>query len=220
MPPKRKQTRTPNAAGHSSPKRSKTSPSLISKDGSGRRNTSSAATKLPSCTGKSKNKKRSNYLNWEEYFMGIALITAQRSKDPNRQVGSCIVNAEKRIIGTGYNGMPNGCSDDVLPWGKNSPEKLKNKDYYVCHSEMNAIVNKMSSDVRGSTIYVTYFPCNECAKLLIQAGIKQVVYYEDNYKEVSEASRKMLKMARVKTKKYKPTGRTLKIGGIVGKFKL
>ncbi|XP_045206795.2 deoxycytidylate deaminase-like [Mercenaria mercenaria] len=206
MPPKRKQTQIPSATGHSSPKQQKPSTS-----GSGCQDENSAFTIFP---GMSKNEKRSDYLSWKEYFMGIALITAQRSKDPNRQVGSCIVNAEKRIIGTGYNGMPNRCSDDVLPWGKDSVEELENKNYYVCHSEMNAIVNKMSSDVRGSTMYVTYFPCNECAKLLIQAGIKSVIYYEDNNKKATEASRLMLNIAGVKTKKYERTGRTLKIEDI------
>ncbi|XP_045204585.2 deoxycytidylate deaminase-like isoform X2 [Mercenaria mercenaria] len=201
MSHERKQIQIPSAAEQPHP-----STSLISEDGSDSQNENSA-----SCTGKSKNEKRSDYLNWEEYFMGIALITAQRSKDPNRQVGSCIVNAEKRIVGTGYNGMPNGCSDDDLPWGKNSSDKLENKEYYVCHSEMNAIVNKMSSDIRGSTIYVTYFPCNECAKLMIQAGIKSVVYYEDNDKEETKAAKIILGKAKIEFRPYKPTNQILQI---------
>lgn len=169
-------------------------------------------------TGKSE--KRAWYITWDEYFMGVALITSQRSKDPVTQVGSCIVNTDKRIISTGYNGMPNRCSDDSLPWGKHSPDKLKNKQLYVCHSEMNAVLNKISSDVRGCTLYVTLFPCNQCAKIIIQAGIVEVVYYDDkhHYKPETKASKLMLKMAGVKTRQYEGSNLTLKIGPVVSKL--
>lgn len=152
------------------------------------------------------NQKRKWCITWDQYFMGVALITAQRSKDPVTQVGSCIVNRDKRIISTGYNGMPNGCNDDDMPWGKHSPDKLKSKQLYVCHSEMNAIINKISLDVRGSTLYVTLFPCNQCARLIIQAGIQEVVYYEDkhHFKVETKAAKHMLHMAGIKTSEIAP----------------
>ncbi|MCP9260228.1 Deoxycytidylate deaminase [Dirofilaria immitis] len=115
--------------------------------------------------------KRSDYLSWEEYFMGVAHMAALRSKDPITQVGSVIVNQDKRIVGSGYNGMPTGCSDDILPWSKNSENFLENKSAYVCHAEMNAILNKIVGSVKGSTIYTVLFPCNECAKLIIQVKL-------------------------------------------------
>ncbi|XP_045204589.2 deoxycytidylate deaminase-like [Mercenaria mercenaria] len=171
-------------------------------------------------SGKLSNEKRPWYISWDEYFMGVALITAQRSKDPVTQVGSCIVNADKRIISTGYNGMPNGCSDDTMPWGKHQPDKLRNKQLYVCHSEMNAILNKISSDVRGCTLYVTLFPCNQCAKIIIQTGIKEVVYYDDkhHYKIETKASKLMLETAGVKTRQYAPSQLKLRIGHIESKL--
>ncbi|XP_067578060.1 deoxycytidylate deaminase isoform X2 [Pseudorca crassidens] len=115
-------------------------------------------------------KKRDDYLEWPEYFMAVAFLSAQRSKDPNSQVGACIVNAENKIVGIGYNGMPNGCSDDLLPWRRTAESILDTKYPYVCHAELNAIMNKNSADVKGCTMYVALFPCNECAKLIIQAG--------------------------------------------------
>ncbi|XP_045444936.1 deoxycytidylate deaminase isoform X2 [Pipistrellus kuhlii] len=117
-------------------------------------------------------KKREDYLEWPEYFMAVAFLSAQRSKDPNSQVGACIVNAENKIVGIGYNGMPNGCSDDLLPWRRTAERKLDTKYPYVCHAELNAIMNKNSADVKGCTIYVALFPCNECAKLIIQVSEK------------------------------------------------
>uniref|UniRef100_A0A8C6AYR6 Deoxycytidylate deaminase n=1 Tax=Monodon monoceros TaxID=40151 RepID=A0A8C6AYR6_MONMO len=113
-------------------------------------------------------KKRDDYLEWPEYFMAVAFLSAQRSKDPNSQVGACIVNAENKIVGIGYNGMPNGCSDDLLPWRRTAESILDTKYPYVCHAELNAIMNKNSADVKGCTMYVALFPCNECAKLIIQ----------------------------------------------------
>uniref|UniRef100_A0A3Q2GVT5 Deoxycytidylate deaminase n=1 Tax=Equus caballus TaxID=9796 RepID=A0A3Q2GVT5_HORSE len=115
-------------------------------------------------------RKRDEYLQWPEYFMAVAFLSAQRSKDPNSQVAACIVNAENKIVGIGYNGMPNGCSDDLLPWRRTAENKLDTKYPYVCHAELNAIMNKNSADVKGCTMYVALFPCNECAKLIIQTG--------------------------------------------------
>ncbi|OWZ15025.1 Deoxycytidylate deaminase [Phytophthora megakarya] len=146
--------------------------------------------------------KRSDYLSWDDYFMSVAFLSAMRSKDPSTQVGACIVNPEKKIVGIGYNGFPNGCGDDDLPWTResetNSP--LDTKYPYVCHAEMNAILNKNSTDVKGCTIYVALFPCNECAKLIIQSGISRVVYCSDKYNADWKfvASRRLLDMAGVK----------------------
>lgn len=147
------------------------------------------------------NCKREGYLVWDDYFMAIAFLSAQRSKDPSTQVGVCIVNAEKRIVGIGYNGMPTGCSDDILPWARESPDGFYETKYpYVCHAEMNAILNKNSADVRGCSMYVALFPCNECAKLTIQSGIKEVIFYSDKYHERVEmmASRRMFDLAGIK----------------------
>eukprot|EP00873_Tetraselmis_striata_P027383 jgi/Tetstr1/447647/TSEL_035006.t1 len=123
---------------------------------------------------------RTDYLPWEEYFMSVAVLSAQRSKDPNKQVGACIVSKDKIILGIGYNGFPRGCPDDKLSWAKKSESgnPLATKYPYVCHAEMNAIMNKNSASVSGSSMYVTMFPCNECAKLMIQAGIEEVVFLE------------------------------------------
>ncbi|CAH1267629.1 DCTD [Branchiostoma lanceolatum] len=146
------------------------------------------------------NKKRSDYLEWDEYFMAVAFLSAQRSKDPSSQVGACIVNSEKKIVGIGYNGMPNGCSDDKLPWSRTAEDRLDTKYPYVCHAELNAILNKNSSDVKGCTMYVALFPCNECAKLVIQSGIREIVFMSDKYRHTPEmtASRRLLDLAGVK----------------------
>ena len=148
--------------------------------------------------------KRSDYLRWGDYFMGIALLTAQRSKDPNTQVGSCIVDKKNHIVGTGYNGFPNGCSDDEFPWS-NKEEYLNTKYPFVCHSEMNSIINS-SGDLSGATIYVTLFPCNECAKFIIQSGIRSVEYLSDKYHDenFSIAARKMFDAAGVSYHCYQP----------------
>ena len=122
--------------------------------------------------------KRADYLTWDEYFMGIACLSALRSKDPSTQVGACIVNQDKRILSMGYNGMPNSCDDDVYPWERG--EGLDSKYLYVCHAELNAILNS-NCDLRGTTIYVDLFPCHECAKAIIQSGIKKVIYLSDKY---------------------------------------
>ena len=120
--------------------------------------------------------KRTDYINWDEYFMGIALLTAMRSKDPNSQVGACIVSPENKILSLGYNGMPIGCNDDEMPWEREGAP-LDTKYMYVCHAELNAILNSAHNNLKGARVYVTLFPCNECTKAIIQSGIAEVVYY-------------------------------------------
>uniref|UniRef100_A0A8C2Q3Z6 Deoxycytidylate deaminase n=1 Tax=Cyprinus carpio TaxID=7962 RepID=A0A8C2Q3Z6_CYPCA len=142
-------------------------------------------------------KKRQDYLEWPEYFMAVAFLSAQRIKDSSSQVGACIVNQENKIVGIGYKGMPSGCDDDLLPWSRSADNKLDTKYPYVCHAELNAIMNKNSADVKGCTMYVALFPCNECAKLIIQAGIKDVISLSDKYHDTLEmtASRQLLNLA-------------------------
>jgi dCMP deaminase len=143
-------------------------------------------------------KKRSDYLSWDEYFMGVALLSAQRSKDPNTQVGACIVNPKNKIVGVGYNGLPTGCSDDQFPWARDG-DFLDTKYPYVCHAELNAVINKISADLYDCRLYVALFPCNECAKVIIQAGITEVIYLSDKYAETEQtrASRRMFQAAGV-----------------------
>jgi len=131
---------------------------------------------------KQKISKRKDYISWDDYFMGVALLSAKRSKDPSTQVGACIVNKENKIVGTGYNGFPIGCSDDVLPWAREGPA-LETKYFYVCHAELNAILNS-STNLKGCRIYVPLAPCGECAKAIIQSGIKEVIYMSDKYADV------------------------------------
>ena len=142
--------------------------------------------------------KRTDYITWDEYFMSVAMLSAMRSKDPNTQVGACIVNQDKKIVGTGYNGFPIGCSDDVLPWGRDG-NPLQTKYPFVCHAELNAILNSISRDLRGCTLYVVMFPCNECAKAIIQSGIKEVIYRDNKYPDSDsvKASTLMLEQAGV-----------------------
>ena len=139
--------------------------------------------------------KRQDYLSWDEYFMGIAVLSSYRSKDPSTQVGACIVNENNRIMSMGYNGFPSGCSDDEFPWDRTGEET---KYPYVVHAEPNAILNSTVS-LKDATIYVTLFPCNECAKLIIQSGIKHVVYGNDKYHDQDSfiASRRMFDSAGV-----------------------
>ena len=141
--------------------------------------------------------KRADYISWDEYFMGIAMLAARRSKDPNTQVGACIVSQDNIIISTGYNGMPKGCSDDEFPWERDGEET---KYPYVVHAELNAVLNANGRDLQGSRIYVALFPCNECAKAIIQSGVKEVVYLSDKYKDTmgNLASKRMLSAAGVK----------------------
>lgn len=145
--------------------------------------------------------KRENYIEWDEYFMGVALLSAMRSKDPNTQVGACIVNQDKKIIGVGYNGLPLGCSDDEYPWDRNG-DFLDTKYPFVCHAELNAILNSTKS-LKNCIIYVALFPCHECSKAIIQSGIKELVYLSDKYSgtESNIASKKMLDSAGVKYRK-------------------
>ncbi len=151
-------------------------------------------------------KKRKDYLSWDQFFMGVAKLSAGRSKDPSTQVGACIVDKNKRILSIGYNGTPNGFSDDIFPWARDG-EELETKYPYVCHAELNAILNYRGSrkDLQDATIYVDLFPCNECAKLIIQSGIKHIVYLSDKYKNSKNniASRKMFDTCGVKYTKLK-----------------
>ncbi len=146
--------------------------------------------------------KRKDYLNWDEYFMGIALLSSYRSKDPNTQVGACIVNDKNRIMSVGYNGFPYGCDDDEFPWER-SGDAYDTKYPYVCHAELNAILNNRGANLEGAKIYVALFPCNECAKAIIQSGIKEVVYLSDKYADTmaTRASKRMFNAAGVKLTK-------------------
>lgn len=153
---------------------------------------------------------KNNYLNWEEYFMGLALLSSLRSKDPNSKVGACIVDDDHKVISIGYNGMPKTLDEDKLSWNKN--EGLDSKYLYVCHAEFNAILNaKDGIRLNGSTLYVTLFPCNECTKAVIQCGIKEIIYLDDKYHDTlsCQASRKMLDLAGIKYRKYE--GRMIEV---------
>lgn len=154
--------------------------------------------------------KREDYINWNEYFMGVAILASKRSKDPNTQVGACIVDENNIILSTGYNGFPYGCSDDEFPWDR-SGEDTKYK--YVVHAELNAILNARGKNLNNARIYVDLFPCNECAKAIIQSGIKEVVYLYDKYADTKEtiASKKMLSSAGVKTTCFIPTIKKIEI---------
>ncbi|XP_071447579.1 deoxycytidylate deaminase-like isoform X2 [Hetaerina americana] len=159
------------------------------------------------------NKKREDYINWSDYFMSMAFLAAKRSKDPVTQVGACVVNDENKVVGLGYNGMPTGCSDDEFPWSKGSRQDLDNKYLYVCHAEMNAILNKNTKDVKGCTMYVALFPCNECAKIITQSGIKEVVYMSDKYAHKVEtiASKRMFDAAGIKYRQHIPESKQIVI---------
>ena len=141
--------------------------------------------------------KRQDYISWDEYFMGVAMLAARRSKDPNTQVGACIVSPDKIIVSTGYNGMPKGCSDDEFPWNREGEDT---KYPYVVHAELNAVLNANGRDLRGCSLYVALFPCNECTKAIIQSGIKEVFYLSDKYADTmgNIASKRMLMAAGVK----------------------
>ena len=154
--------------------------------------------------------KRTDYISWDEYFMGVAMLAARRSKDPSTQVGACIVSPENIIISTGYNGMPKGCSDDEFPWGR---EGAETKYPFVVHAELNAILNANGRDLRGSRVYVALFPCNECAKAIIQSGVKEVVYLSDKYANTpgTQASKRMLAAAGVKCTQLKAATKSITI---------
>lgn len=151
-------------------------------------------------------KKRQGYLEWSDYFMANALLAAKRSKDPNTQVGACIVNDENKIVGIGYNGFPIGCSDDAFPWNRKATDPLDTKYMYVCHAELNAILNKNSADIKQCILYTTMFPCNECTKVIVQSRLRQVVYLSDTYGDTASAiaSKRMLDSAGIEYVKYVP----------------
>ena len=148
-------------------------------------------------------KKRENYLTWDNYFMAIAKLSAMRSKDPSTQVGACIVSQDNRILSMGYNGAPNGLNDDDFPWDREG-KPLDTKYLYVCHAEMNAVMNFRGNkrDLEGAKVYVDLFPCNECAKILIQSGIKEVIYLSDKYSDQDNfiASKRLFDACGVKYK--------------------
>ena len=152
--------------------------------------------------------KREDYLKWDEYFMGIAMLSSMRSKDPNTGVGACIVGSDNRILSLGYNGMPIGCSDDVFPWEREGTP-LETKYIYVCHAEFNAILNYNGGPLAGARIYTTLFPCNECTKAIIQKGIKEVIYMDNKYKDTEgvKVSKKILETCGVKCREYVKTNR-------------
>ena len=156
--------------------------------------------------------KRKDYISWDEYFMGVAVLSGMRSKDPNTQVGACIVSEDHKILSMGYNGFPTGCSDDEFPWEREG-EPLENKYFYTTHSELNAILNYRGGSLEGATIYVTLFPCNECSKAIIQSGIREIIYDSYKYGDTPAviASRKMLDAAGVHYRRYIRSGRELKI---------
>lgn len=149
--------------------------------------------------------KRADYISWDEYFMGISLLSCCRSKDPNTQVGACIVNNENRIMSVGYNGFPKGCSDDEYPWERSGEDQNETKYPFVCHAELNAILNAGGNSLKGCKIYVALFPCNECAKAIIQSGINEVIYISDKYADSAAtiASKRMLASAGVKLTPFK-----------------
>ena len=157
--------------------------------------------------------KREDYISWDEYFMAVAKLAGMRSKDPNSQVGSCIVSNDNKILSMGYNGFPLGCSDEDFPWEREAEDPLDTKYIYVTHSELNAILNYRGGSLEGSKIYVSLFPCNECAKAIIQSGIRTVIYDCDKYDKTPAviASKRMFDAAGVQYRKYEATQRRIEI---------
>ncbi|MBP5197714.1 MAG: dCMP deaminase family protein [Lachnospiraceae bacterium] len=157
--------------------------------------------------------KREDYINWDEYFMGVAHLSGMRSKDHNTQVGACIVSRNNKILSMGYNGFPAGCSDDDFPWSRDDEDQMKTKYPFVTHSELNAILNYRGGSLEDTKIYVSLFPCNECAKALIQAGIREVIYDSDKYNGTPSniAAKKMFDAAGVKYTPYEHSGRSITI---------
>ena len=154
--------------------------------------------------------KRSGYISWDEYFMGVSKLAGMRSKDPNTQVGACIVSHDNNILSMGYNGFPKGCSDDDFPWEREG-DFGETKYAYVTHSELNAILNYRGGSLEGTKLYVSLFPCNECAKAIIQAGIKTVVYDDDKYDGTPSdlAAKRLFDAAGVRYYKYQHSGRKI-----------
>ena len=157
--------------------------------------------------------KRKDYISWDEYFMGVALLAAQRSKDPSTQVGACIVDNSNTILSTGYNGFPKGCSDDEYPWNRDE-EQGETKYNFVVHAELNSILNATGRSLVGARIYVALFPCHECAKAIIQSGIREIVYLSDKYHDTPsmQASRRMLESAGVRFRQIKPSKANIVLG--------
>lgn len=157
--------------------------------------------------------KRTDYLTWDEYFMGVAMLSGMRSKDPNTQVGCCIVSQDNKILSMGYNGFPLGCSDDEFPWVRDGEDPLETKYVYSTHSELNAILNYSGGSLAGAKLYVSLFPCNECAKAIIQSGIRRIVYDSDKYETTPAvvASKKMLNAAGVVLQRYEHTNRRIEL---------
>jgi dCMP deaminase len=154
--------------------------------------------------------KREDYISWDEYFMGVAMLAGMRSKDPSSQVGACIVSPDHKILSIGYNGLPLGCSDEDFPWEREG-DMLETKYPYVTHSELNAILNYRGGSLEGATLYVSLFPCNECAKAIIQSGIRKIIYASDKYNgtDVNTASKRLFRAAHVEYIPYVATGRKL-----------
>ncbi len=157
--------------------------------------------------------KREDYISWDEYFMGVSLLASMRSKDPSTQVGACIVNENNKIMSVGYNGFPLGCSDDEFPWERTGNSSIDTKYPFVCHAELNAILNNAGAPLQGCSIYVALFPCNECAKAIIQSGIKKVLYLSDKYKDTDgvKASKKMFDAAGVEYRQLTMTHKEIVI---------
>lgn len=155
---------------------------------------------------------RKDYISWDEYFMGIASLSAMRSKDENTQVGACIVNDENKILSLGYNGMPIGCNDADMPW-KRTGAPIDTKYMYVCHAEFNAILNSPAPSLKGAKIYVTLFPCNECAKAIIQSGLSEIIYLSDKYSDTDAtiAAKRMFDIVGIKYRQYTPGGKEITI---------
>jgi dCMP deaminase len=161
---------------------------------------------------KSPSGKREDYLTWDEYFMAVALLSGLRSKDPNTQVGACVADSRNKIVGVGYNGFPWGCSDDVLPWAREGAY-LDTKYPYVCHAELNAVINSISRDLRDCRLYVALFPCNECTKVIIQAGIREIIYLSDKYAQTDtvKAAKIMLDKAQASYRRFVPTRTSIRL---------
>ena len=156
--------------------------------------------------------KRNDYISWDEYFMGVALLSAKRSKDPSTQVGACIVDKNHKIVGVGYNGFPIGCSDELLPWEREG-DFIDTKYPFICHAELNAILNSGRPNLENCKIYIALFPCNECAKAIIQSGIREVAYLSDKYAETDsvKASKIMFEQSGVKMRKLDVKNKIIKL---------
>lgn len=160
------------------------------------------------------NKQRKDYLSWDQYFMGVAQLSALRSKDPSTQVGACIVGNDNRILSIGYNGTPNGFKDEYFPWDREGLP-LETKYMYVCHAELNAVLNYRGSrkELEDATLYVDLFPCNECAKIICQSGIREVVYLRDKYADTDSviASKRLFDACGIKYRNIELSNKEINI---------